>query len=342
MKRKIRTVLVGCGRMSQAWLEAAARIEDIEIAGLVDLRRKSAETRAAESGLAGVHIDTSFDSALEETRPDAVFDVTAPPAHKTVTLAALRHGCHVLGEKPMAESMEDAREMCAAARKAGKIYAVIQNRRYDRNIRTVRTALASGVIGQLHTVNADFYLGPHFGGFREEMKHVLLVDMAIHSFDQARFLSGADAVSVFCHEYNPPASWYRHGAAAMALFQMSDGIVFNYRGAWCAEGHPTSWQCQWRFVGSRGTLLWDGDGSITAETVDGKEGFFRPTKPAAVTPVDWSAERVGHEGLIRDFVSAVRTGKPPPTHCGDNIKSLAMVFGAVESAVRNSPVDITD
>ncbi len=328
--------------MSQAWLEAADRIGEVEITGLVDLRREAAAGRAAEFGLSQAHIDDSLESALAATRPEAVFDVTAPAAHKTVTLTALRHGCHVLGEKPMAESMDDAREMCAAAQAAGKVYAVIQNRRYDRNIHAVREALASGVIGQVHTVNADFYLGPHFGGFREEMRHVLLLDMAIHSFDQARFLSGADAYRVYCREYNPPGSWFKHGAAAMAVFDMTDGIVFSYRGAWCAEGHPTSWQCQWRFVGSRGTLLWDGADSITAETVDGEEGFIRPTKPVVIEPATWNSDRGGHEGLIRDFVAAIRSGKPPPTHCGDNLKSLAMVFGAVASAESGQPVDIAD
>lgn len=327
--------------MSRAWLDAAARIGEIEIAGLVDLRRALAAARAADYGLAAAHIDDSLESALAATRPDAVFDVTAPPAHKAVTLTALGHGCHVLGEKPMAESMKDAREMCAAAREAGKIYAVIQNRRYDRNIRTVRGALANGLIGQVHTVNADFYLGPHFGGFREEMDHVLLVDMAVHSFDQARYLSGADARRVYCREYNPPGSWFKHGAAATAVFDMTDGIVFSYRGAWCAEGHPTSWQCEWRFVGSRGTLLWDGGDTVRAETVDGDEGFFRPTKPAVVRAAEWDPARNGHEGLLRDFIDATETGKPPPTHCEDNLKSLAMVFGAVESAERGEAVFVT-
>ncbi len=326
--------------MSRAWLDAAARIGEIDIAGLVDLRRDAAAARAAGYGLAAAHIDDSLESALAATRPDAVFDVTAPPAHKSVTLTALRHGCHVLGEKPMAESMADAREMCAAAREAGKIYAVIQNRRYDRNIRTVREALASGVIGQVHTVNADFYLGPHFGGFREEMDHVLLVDMAVHSFDQARFLAGADARRVYCREYNPPGSWFKHGAAATALFEMTDGIVFNYRGAWCAHGMPTSWQCQWRIIGSEGTLIWDGEHSIHAQRVVGNSGYMHECKDIGVKSADWDPSLNGHEGLIRDFLEAVRTGRPPLTHCEDNLKSLAMVFGAVDSAERGEAVSV--
>ncbi len=65
--------------------------------------------------------------------------------------------------------------------------------------------------------------------------------MAIHHFDQARCMTGADALAVTCHEFNPAWSWYRHGAGASAIFEMADGLVFTYRGCWCASGHITEW-----------------------------------------------------------------------------------------------------
>src|SRR4030042_944212 len=147
----------------------------------------------------------------------------------------------VLGEKPLADSMEHARQMVAAAHNSGKIFAVMQNRRYIEQTRRVRQFLASRVLGPLTTVNCDFYLGPHFGGFRDQMEHVLLMDMAIHTFDQARFMTGSDPSSVYCKEWNPPGSWYRHGASAVAIFDLrlpetENEIVYTYRGSWCAEG----------------------------------------------------------------------------------------------------------
>jgi len=191
MGDKKRVVLVGCGGMSAAWLKPAQQLPDLEIVALVDIRREAAEKRAAEFGLGEAFISTSLTEALEKTEPDGVFDVTVPEAHTPVTLEALARGCHVFGEKPMADSMENARKMVAAAQKAGKIYAVIQNRRYDARIRRLRNFLASGAIGRITTVNCDFYLGPHFGGFRDEMAHPLLVDMAIHTFDAARYITAA-------------------------------------------------------------------------------------------------------------------------------------------------------
>lgn len=53
------------------------------------------------------------------------------------------------------------------------------------------------------------------------MDSPLILDMAIHQFDQARCMTGADALAVTCHEFNPAWSWYRHGAGASAIFEMT-------------------------------------------------------------------------------------------------------------------------
>ncbi len=337
----LRIVLVGCGGISRAWLDPASKCDELAIAGLVDLDLGRAEAAKAHYALQDAQTGTDVAAMLAVVRPDAVFDCTVPEVHPAVTIAALDAGCHVLGEKPMAVSMSEARRMVEAARRNDRIYAVIQNRRYSDPIIRYRDTIAAGPIGTLTTLNADFYLGPHFGGFREQMPHVLLQDMAIHSFDQARFIAGADARSVYCHEWNPAGSWFSHGASAVAIFEMTNDLVFTYRGSWCAQGLPTSWQCAWRAVGTTGTATWDGEAQIACESVAKQEGFFHGTEPrpsAEVPPL----EHGGHGGLIREFVDCIRSGKVPQTVCTDNIKSLAMVEAAVESAERGCKVEITD
>jgi predicted dehydrogenase len=337
--KTLRGVLTGCGSICRAWLKPSAGFADAEIVGLVDLNQASAETVKAEFNLAGAATGTDLKAMLGKTDPDIVFDCTIPGAHVGVTLTALRHGCHVLGEKPMAESMADARKMVAAAAKVGKLYAVIQNRRYQDPIRRCQALIRGGGIGDLTTLNADFYIGAHFGGFRDVMPHVLLLDMAIHSFDQARFLSGADPVAVYAHDWNPAGSWYRHGASAVAVFEMTSGIVFTYRGSWCAEGLNTSWECDWRAVGSRGSVRWDGGEGLSAETVAKDDGFIRPQQaiPAPSLP---PLALTGHAAIIREFLDCVRSGRTPQTVGSDNIKSLAMVHAAIASAEKHRRVQI--
>ena len=110
----------------------------------------------------------------------------------------------MLSEKPMAETLADARDLVARAKAAGRIHAVVQNRRYLAGVRRIARALRSGAIGAITSVHADFFLAPHFGGFREEMDHVLLLDMAIHGFDALRCMTGLAASGVYCREWNPP------------------------------------------------------------------------------------------------------------------------------------------
>ncbi|MBZ0290973.1 MAG: Gfo/Idh/MocA family oxidoreductase [Anaerolineae bacterium] len=341
MTQQLKAVIVGCGSMSNAWLKAAQEIDGLDVVGFVDIFEEAAAKRAGEYGGPDAVIGTEVSAVLDQVEPDIVFDCTVPDAHVNVTLAALAHGCHVLGEKPLADSMENARKMVAAAEKAGKLYAVIQNRRYDPNIRRLRAFLESGAIGPLTTLNSDFFVGAHFGGFRDRMEHVLLLDMAIHTFDAARYISGADPVSVYCKEWNPAGSWYDHDASAVAVFEMTGGLVYTYRGSWCSEGLRTTWESDWRVIGQKGSVRWQGDEHMQAEVRASHEGFFRAVEQPAIPPAP-SEMRIGaHAGLIREFVDCVRTGAQPETLAADNIKSLAMVFGAIESAQQGKPVDIT-
>jgi predicted dehydrogenase len=322
-------------------LNAATTIPDLELVGLVDLHLEAARARASEFGLSDARIGTDLAAMLEMTRANIVFDCTIPEAHHDNALIAFERGAHVLGEKPLAHGIAHARAMVDAARAARRTHAVVQNRRFDPNIRRVRRFLETDEIGLVTTLNADFYIGAHFGGFRDTMPNVLLLDMAIHTFDAARLILKADPVSVYAHEWNPRGSWYAHGSSAMCLFEFSDGSIFNYRGSWCSEGFHTTWESEWRIVGTRGTLRWDGGNHPQASVVipkqtspsdGGRADFISPHREFELPALHAEDAIGGHAGVIEDFLNAVRIGRPPETVSSDNIKSLAMVFAAIESA----------
>jgi predicted dehydrogenase len=339
---ELRAALVGCGAMSRAWLEAAAKIPELRIVGLADLDAARAKARAAEFGLKDAAIARDVRALIDEAHPDLLFDVVVPSARHEVVAAGLAAGCHVLSEKPMAETLDDARDLVARAESAGRIHAVVQNRRYVAGVRRIARALKSGVIGVIASVHADFFLAPHFGGFREEMDHVLLLDMAIHTFDALRCMTGLAASSVYCREWNPPHSWYGHGSSVAAIFELESGVIFVYRGSWCAPGLPTPWEAAWRFHGAKGALTWDGADSIRIEALAPGErnGLFDAVKPVE-PPALASDDRIGgHFGVLHDFVAAVRESLEPETVGHDNIRSLAMVFGAIRSAETGGRVAI--
>jgi predicted dehydrogenase len=346
MKEKKKAVMLGCGRMSGAWLCAVRDhfSERVEIVALVDILRKAASDRAKEFGLAHAWTGDSLEEAIRATRADLVFNCTIPEAHATTCETAMRAGCDVLVEKPVASTVEEAARLRRVSAETGRKLAVIQNRRYLRGSVAVQRALAGGIVGAIQSIHADFFIGPHFGGFRETMKHVLLLDMAIHTFDQCRQIAGQNAVRVACHEWNPAGSWFADGASAIALFEMEDGARFSYRGSWCARGLPTAWAGSWRVVGEKGTLLWDGEDKIVAETVvhpwDGKE-FLDPVDRHEIPVADLSTAERDHVGNIAEFLDALDQNRPSQTAVDDNIHSLAMVEGAIASADRGgAPIAI--
>ena len=333
---RCRVLVVGCGAMSRRWLQYLTARADLEVVGLVDVAPQAAAARAAEVGLE-VPQFTAVERAIAETAPAVVCDVTVPEAHAAVAAAALQAGCHVLSEKPLAASMQEARATTALARSRGLTCAVMQNRRYSAPIRAAQAIVAAQQLGNLGIINADFYGGPHFGGFREQMQSPLVLDMAIHTFDQARFISGRDPVAVLhCHEFNPHWSWYAHGAAANVVFEMTGGLVFSYRGCWCTAEHPTAGDAAWRLHGDRGALLWDGSGHPAVELT----GDATPNAPSAPAPY---RGRNGHAGCLDEMFAAIAQGRPAAeTDCTDHLKSLAMVFAALESFRRRESVPIAE
>lgn len=322
-----RAVIVGAGGIAAAWLPGL-KAEAVEVVAVVDLELEAAQRRIAEFELEA-QASTNLAEALTLS-PDFVLDLTVPEARAQVVTAALEAGCHVLSEKPMASSTNEARALLELAEKQGKLFMVSQNRRWDAHHASVRHALHGDCVGAVGTVNCAFYLGAHFGGFRDAMANPLLLDMAIHHFDLARFFTGEDPLAVYAVAFNPKGSWYAGQAAASCIFEMTGGVVFSYQGSWCAEGYPTSWNGDWRFVGERGSILYEQGAAPRAQVIAGDEGFQRPLKDLELPAV--AVPHPQQHGALREMLNFLRGGPRPATEAKDNMKSLAMVFGAAESA----------
>lgn len=321
-------VVVGAGGISRAWFPPLLA-EEVQLPYVVDLDVEAARNRIEQYELPSEATD-DLSAALAKARPDFVVDLTTPEAHAKVTRTALEAGCHVIGEKPMAASMDEARQMVKAAEDAGKCYMVSQSRRWNPSHEAVRQALVSGAIGAVTTINCDFYVGAHFGGFRAEMDSPLVLDMAIHHFDLARFFTARDPLAVYAHEFNPRGSWYAGDVAGSAIFEMTGESVFTYRGSWCSEGFTTSWNGNWRIIGEKGTLLYEQDEHPRMEVAGEGEGLVKPGAPVDVPAVEM--DKKGMHGALAEMLHFLDTGELPQTECHDNVKSLSMVFGAMESS----------
>lgn len=320
----LRVVVVGAGGMGRAWLRTVEESPLVELAGIVDLDLKAARAAAASLGRPDLPVGAGTAALASDVDAQAVINVTVPAAHHPVTTEALAAGLAVLGEKPVASTVAQGLSLAAAAELHGQLFMVSQSRRYNRQLFEAKRLVSS--LGSVGIVSAEFFKAPHFGGFREAMDHPLLLDMAIHQFDMARFLLDADPVSVFCEEYNPSWSWYRGDAGSTAIFEMTGGERFVFTGSWCSPGQETSWNAAWRISGEHGTVLWDGDNEPVS----------------SLPPALGSGEDPGEEiaGSLREFVAAVRSGNRPMGRVHHNIMSLAMVEASVLSAATGSRVSV--
>ncbi|MFC7406842.1 Gfo/Idh/MocA family protein [Georgenia alba] len=324
-------ILVGAGGMGRAWLATILAEPRAELAGVVDLDLDAAREALADAGADDVPVGTDAVALAAETGARAVVNVTVPRAHHPVTTAALTAGLPVLGEKPVAETVSRALSLVAASEVTGELFVVSQSRRYNRQLFAFRDQAAT--LGELGVLTTEFFKAPRFGGFREEMPHPLLVDMAIHPFDTARFLLGAEPVSVYCEEFNPPWSWYSGDAAASAVFEMTGGLRYVYTGSWCSPGAETSWNGSWRLSGASGTARWDGDHDPVVDRQP-------PVDPAELPGHDEPGE--GIAGSLSDFLTALDGGPTPMGEVHENVLSLVMVEAAVESATTGTRVIVDD
>ncbi|MCL2286858.1 MAG: Gfo/Idh/MocA family oxidoreductase [Firmicutes bacterium] len=333
---KFNILLVGCGGMGHVWIKCILQRQDCRVLGLCDIipekARKMKEDYTGQ-GLADCAVFGNITDALAAGLGfNVVIDCTTPEAHEHVVTGALKAGCDVLGEKPMAATREEALNQIKTADACGRRYSVMQNRIYLPGMRTLRKAVDDKIIGRLGFIGSSFFIGAHFGGFRDLMDNVLVLDMAIHTFYQARFIAGSNPVSVYCHEFNPPGSWYKGAANAVAIFEFENGVVYNYQGSWCAEGHNTTWECDWRLCGEVGSIKWDGKTAPVAQIVKpGATGFMRPFDEH-ILPLFGEDLPTSHAGCIDEMFAALNENRPAETDCHENYYSMNMVYGAIESA----------
>jgi len=317
----LRAIVVGAGHAGRHWMSVVQASPEVVLAGVVDLDVAAARGAVASIGVGDMSVATSLSDIVGQCGADLVIDTAVPAAHLSVTLEALSLGLPVLGEKPLAASLPEALVLIAASELAGELFMVSQSRRYDQKLADFKKHVMR--LGQIGIATTDLFRAHDDDGFRAVMDHPLLLDMAIHAFDAARFLLDAEPVSVLCDEYSPPWSWYAGAAAATATFDMSGGQRYIFTGSCCSPGFETSWNGAWRISARGGTARWDGDG-------DPELAASHEIEPEEGTPKSVSAS--GTAGALASFVDALRSGVLPTGEAHENVMSMAMVAAAIQSS----------
>jgi predicted dehydrogenase len=281
-----------------------------------------------------------LEEALEAVECEAVLVASPPGTHHVVAKAALEAGRHVLCEKPLATTLQDAFDLVEIADRADRILMVSQNYRYNAPFRAVQRLVMEGELGELVSIKISCQrdtralFAPE--DFRYFMRHPYVLDMSIHHFDLLRAATGRDVHSVYARSWRVPDSEFVHDPAVAALLDLEGGVPVVYQGDWATHESETSWNGEWEIVGEAGRLLWSG----SKEDRGTGEVFFERwgREPRLVEQRD--LEFVEREATLQALLAAVEDGGSPETVAADNVKSLAAMLGCVTSIESGEPVDV--
>lgn len=327
-------ILVGLGRHSRGWFKSCAAHAEVELVGFVARGEDTRARFAAEFNLARQEFFSSLPEAAGACRVDFVLDVTPPAAHRQIALAAFAAGLHLLQEKPMCPSLDEAAEVVQAGQAAGLRHMVAQNFRFGPLPRTTRRLLSEGAIGQPGHLDVSFFVpwadrpGTHY----VTQPYMFLADMCVHHFDMIRYVLGADPLAVQTLSWNQPWGWHQGDACHVASFDFP-GLKAIHLGMGCSLGHQTSCHGNWRIEGPEGSLTWEDD-RIFISREHRTEHKRRQEIPHDALPA------AGQQAMLDEFLAAIRQNRQPECAATDNLHTLAMTLAAVQSAQTGRKVSI--
>src|SRR6266849_1006578 len=155
----MRIALVGCGDIARAHIPYIIKESRQSIVGLCDDDVAKAEALAKTFGIQTVH--RTLAELIERQKPDVVHILTPPQSHAQLAMSAMRAGCHVLVEKPMALSVEEADAMIATAKAHGVRLCVNHNQLFDPVIVKARRLVDQGFVGTV--ISLESYFGFNLG-----------------------------------------------------------------------------------------------------------------------------------------------------------------------------------
>jgi len=331
----MRCVVVGLGGRGQHWVQVCKEMDIVTLVAGVDPVEQRREEVKAKFGLRDEQLFPSLEDALKVVEVDFVLDVTPPSAREKIAEISLSHGLPVLAEKAMGESWEMAKRIAAMAKSSGLTYMVAQNYRFGALPRTTRRLLDEGFLGVINTVVVGFHRPWGMGAHYVEIPYALLIEMAVHHFDTLRYVLNRDAIRVWAHTWNAPWGWHKGDVGHTVVFEFQDGIMVTHHALGCSVGKADHWQGEWRIDGEKGSLTWE----------EGKLVYGRSLPPEQATvqelPLD-PLPFVDTKAVLVEFVSAVKEKREPECSAQDNLKTLAMVFSAIESAKRKQWVELAE
>jgi len=324
--------LIGASTIASQFMITALRAQSGGAVGWVISGSASrAADYAAQHGIAKSGTDIA--DALADPTVDAVYISSTNEKHFAQAMAAIAAGKHVLCEKPLAMTLDQARAMVEAAETAGVVFAANHHLRCSGSHRAVRDLIKSGRIGDVLSVRIHHavYLPENLQGWRINSADAgggVVPDITVHDADVARFLLGEDPVSVVAQV---SVSGMGQGVedSAMSVWNMPSGVMVMSHESFT---HP--------FAGS-GLEVHGTKGSIFARGVMTQKpvGEIELVTKAGPEAVLFEVYDLYSFGVAR-FSKAVAGNGRPAAGGWDGVKSLAVALAVRDAAASGIRVHV--
>jgi D-apiose dehydrogenase len=334
--------LIGCGFFAQNQLHAWRDIDGAEIVALCDCDPERLAATAETFGIARTYTDAAAMFAAEEL--DFVDIATTVQSHRPLVEMAAGAGCHVICQKPFAETMDDARAMVAAVEAAGRTLMVHENFRWQSAVRKAIETVRSGAIGTPFFGRVAFRSGYDvYSGqpYLAEGERFIIEDLGIHILDISRALFGdVERIAATTKRVNPKI---KGEDVATMLLAHEGGVTSVVDCSYATRRTPETFpQSLLEIDGTEGTLRLDAGYSLVVQT-GGNEtvtDVSPPVLPWAERP--WHNIQESVRIIQQHFVACINAGTQPETSGADNLKTLALVQAAYRSAETGETVRLSD
>ena len=321
---------VGAGFIMKDIHLAAYNEAGFNVVGIASRTKANAEIAAVQNGIDRVY--GSWQALIADPQVEIV-DIAFPPHEQLAVVREAVKQPHIKGilaQKPIASTIEDAREIVRLCEEAGKVLSVNQNMRYDQSMRALKTLLDRGDLGEPVVAQITMHARPHWQKFIEGYGRVAILNMSIHHLDVFRFLFGEPDRILVSIRKDPRTEFEHRDGMAFSILEYDNGmraISLDNTFSWIDHG------IEWRVEGTegvaKGTIGWPNYPAGSPSTIDfttkKQPGYwFQPRWPEQWFPQAFA-------GTMGQLMKAIETGKPPELSGKDNLRTMALIEAAYKS-----------
>jgi UDP-N-acetyl-2-amino-2-deoxyglucuronate dehydrogenase len=334
----VRVGIIGLGRNGMDHLRAHLELAESRVVAICDRNRELAAEVAREFSIPRYYTDDSF---FEDPGLEAVSVNTGDHDHRLPFLNAVGAGKHVLVEKPVANTEEDVREMVAAADRADprlkmQVGYIL---RFNPVFEEIRRLVASGALGRVYYMECDYIHNLLYQAAQTDpvtghnwyLDHEIpIVGGGSHCLDLLRWFSGKEVTKVQGYGNHVAFPAMKSDDCQVCLFRFEDGTVAKVAALYAPRVAMAPFY-NLRIYGTRGTIERD------AVALSSSEEDFHP----AFAPLN-TQRLAGHpyEPEIRDWLTAIREGRPARVTLRDGANSTMTALCAARALRENREIEV--